>query len=86
MYGAAEWPDCPRLSNACGQADGCTVETIEASPKVVKLLIFRNAFVTRNAAQCGFCTPGMLLTAAELLAADPGASRGGNPETYFRQH
>ena len=59
------------------QADGCTVETIEGLTESGEIADLQNAFVTRNAAQCGFCTPGMLLTAAELLAADPGASREG---------
>ena len=57
------------------QADGCTVETIEGLTESGEIADLQNAFVNRNAAQCGFCTPGMLLTAAELLAADPGASR-----------
>ena len=57
------------------QADGCTVETIEGLTESGEIADLQNAFVTRNAAQCGFCTPGMLLTAAELLAADPGPSR-----------
>ena len=57
------------------QADGCTVETIEGLTESGEIADLQDAFVTRNAAQCGFCTPGMLLTAAELLAADPGASR-----------
>ncbi len=57
------------------QADGCTVETIEGLTESGEIADLQNAFVTRNAAQCGFCTPGMLLTAAELLAADPRASR-----------
>lgn len=57
------------------QADGCTVETIEGLTQSGEIADLQDAFVTRNAAQCGFCTPGMLLTAAELLASDPGASR-----------
>ena len=57
------------------QADGCTVETIEGLTESGEIADLQNAFVTRNAAQCGFCTPGMLLTAAELLAADHGVSR-----------
>ena len=57
------------------QADGCTVETIEGLTESGEIADLQDAFVTRNAAQCGFCTPGMLLTAAELLASDPGASR-----------
>ena len=57
------------------QADGCTVETIEGLTESGEIADLQNAFVTRNAAQCGFCTPGMLLTAAELLASVPRASR-----------
>ena len=57
------------------QADGCTVETIEGLTESGEIADLQDAFVTRNAAQCGFCTPGMLLTAAELLASDPGVSR-----------
>ena len=57
------------------QADGCTVETIEGLTESGEIADLQDAFVTRNAAQCGFCTPGMLLTAAELLASDPDASR-----------
>ena len=57
------------------QADGCTVETIEGLTESGEIADLQDAFVTRNAAQCGFCTPGMLLTAAELLASDPRASR-----------
>ena len=57
------------------QADGCTVETIEGLTESGEIADLQNAFVTRNAAQCGFCTPGMLLTAAELLASVPRAFR-----------
>ena len=57
------------------QADGCSVETIEGLTQSGEIADLQDAFVTRNAAQCGFCTPGMLLTAAELLASDLGASR-----------
>ena len=35
----------------------------------------QDAFVERNALQCGFCTPGMLLTIAELMERKPDASR-----------
>jgi len=57
------------------QANGCEVETIEGLTESGEIADLQEAFVTRNAAQCGFCTPGMLLTAAELLANNPGASR-----------
>ena len=35
----------------------------------------QDAFIARNAAQCGFCTPGMLMAAADLLKHNPKASR-----------
>ena len=57
------------------QADGYGVETIEGLTESGEIADLQEAFVTRNAAQCGFCTPGMLLTAAELLSSDLGVSR-----------
>src|SRR5213083_249314 len=55
------------------QADGLSVETIEGAAESGELAALQDAFVERNALQCGFCTPGMLLTAAELLKRNPGA-------------
>jgi aerobic carbon-monoxide dehydrogenase small subunit len=51
------------------QADGATVETIEGLSESGGIADLQAAFVTRNALQCGYCTAGMLVTAAELLAA-----------------
>jgi carbon-monoxide dehydrogenase small subunit len=51
------------------QADGGTVETVEGLTQSGEIADLQDAFVRRNALQCGFCTPGMLVTAAELLAA-----------------
>ena len=53
------------------QADGCKVETIE----IMEFEDLRAAFHRLNALQCGFCTPGMLLSAQELLQAKPKPSR-----------
>jgi len=50
------------------QCDGATVETIEGASDSGELSDLQAAFAQRNALQCGFCTPGMLLTAQELLA------------------
>jgi carbon-monoxide dehydrogenase small subunit len=50
------------------QCDGATVETIEGLSDSGALTDLQAAFETRNALQCGFCTPAMLLTAQELLA------------------
>lgn len=48
--------------------DGAVVETIEGVSDSGEIRDLQDAFVARNAAQCGFCTPGMLMAAADLLA------------------
>ena len=50
------------------QCDGAKVETIEGVSDAGEIADLQKAFEQRNALQCGFCTPGMLLTAQELLA------------------
>jgi len=55
------------------QCEGAQVETIEGVSDSGAITDLQEAFRRRNALQCGFCTPGMLLTAQELLA------RGGTP-------
>ncbi len=55
------------------QCDGARIETIEGVSDQGEIADLQSAFETRNALQCGYCTPGMLLTAQELLA------RGGLP-------
>ncbi len=57
------------------QVDGASVETIEGVSDSGEIRDLQDAFIVRNAAQCGFCTPGMLLTAADLLAHNPRPSR-----------
>jgi carbon-monoxide dehydrogenase small subunit len=57
------------------QADNRSVETIEGLSDSGVLAELQAAFLERNAAQCGFCTPGMLLTAHELITAGKPASR-----------
>jgi carbon-monoxide dehydrogenase small subunit len=57
------------------QCDGATVETIEGVSDSGEIADLQAAFETRNALQCGYCTPGMLLTAQELLARDRTPSR-----------
>ena len=49
------------------QADGSDVVTIEGLTDSGEVADLQAAFVQRNALQCGFCTPGMVMTAAELL-------------------
>jgi len=55
------------------QCDGARVDTIEGVADSGEIADLQQAFVARNALQCGYCTPGMLLTAQELL------TRGGVP-------
>jgi len=50
------------------QCDGARVETIEGVSDSGEIADLQTAFHQRNALQCGFCTPGLLLTAAEFLA------------------
>ena len=49
------------------QCDGARVETIEGVSDAGEVADLQAAFEKRNALQCGYCTPGMLLTAQELL-------------------
>ena len=51
------------------QCDGMRVETIEGVAATQEIADLQQAFIERNALQCGYCTPGMLLTAQELLRA-----------------
>jgi aerobic carbon-monoxide dehydrogenase small subunit len=55
------------------QADGSSVTTIEGMAADGALHPLQNAFWEGHGLQCGFCTPGMIMTAADLLArnADP---------------
>jgi carbon-monoxide dehydrogenase small subunit len=49
------------------QCDGANIETIEGLSDSGEIADLQAAFEQRNALQCGYCTPGMLLTAQELL-------------------
>jgi carbon-monoxide dehydrogenase small subunit len=55
--------------------DGARVETIEGVSDSGEIRDLQEAFVARNACQCGYCTPGMLLTAADLLRSKPDPTR-----------
>ena len=57
------------------QCDGAKVETIEGVSDSGAVADLQEAFEKRNALQCGFCTPAMLLTAQELLTNDSAPSR-----------
>ena len=49
------------------QADGCSVATVESLEQGGKLHAVQEAFTEKHALQCGFCTPGMLMTCSALL-------------------
>ena len=57
------------------QVDGGRVETIEGVSDDGELADLQAAFHDRNALQCGYCTPGILLTAQALLTANPAPTR-----------
>lgn len=57
------------------QADGAEVWTIEGVSDSGEIAALQKAFLARNALQCGFCTPAMLLTAAALLKENPAPTR-----------
>jgi len=68
-----------RLVNAClipcAQADGAAITTIEGlAPSASELHPVQRAFLTHGGAQCGICTPGMVLATVELLRRHPAPS------------
>ncbi len=57
------------------QADGATVQTVEGLADEGKLHPVQEAFMDAGAPQCGFCTPGMIMTAVAFLDAKPDPTR-----------
>jgi carbon-monoxide dehydrogenase small subunit len=55
--------------------DGAHVETIEGVSDSGEIRDLQDAFVARNACQCGYCTPGMLMAAADLLSSNAQPTR-----------
>lgn len=68
-----------RVIHAClslaVQADGSQIQTVEGLSESGAIADLQAAFHERNALQCGFCTPGVLMTAQELLQAEGVPSR-----------
>ena len=64
-----------RTVNSCSylamQADGRAVTTVEGLAEGTTLHPLQQAFLDHGGVQCGFCTPGMLISATALLAANP---------------
>jgi aerobic-type carbon monoxide dehydrogenase small subunit (CoxS/CutS family) len=57
------------------QADGCRVDTVEGLSDSKELALLQKAFHEHNALQCGFCTPGMLMAAQDLISRKKPFSR-----------
>ena len=57
------------------QADGDAVTTVEALERDGALSPLQEAFLKHGAVQCGYCTPGILITATALLEENPSANR-----------
>jgi carbon-monoxide dehydrogenase small subunit len=55
------------------QCDGVRVETIEGVADSNEIADLQQAFIERNALQCGYCTPGMLVTARDIVTRLPDA-------------
>jgi len=68
-----------RPVNSCSylavQADGAQVTTVEGLSEGDSLSPLQQAFLRRGGVQCGFCTPGMLISATALLAREPNPSQ-----------
>lgn len=66
------------LVNSClvpaAQMDGASITTIEGIARNPKFAAVQDVFLTCGAAQCGICTPGMLLAACDLLQHKPNPS------------
>jgi len=57
------------------EADGAEISTIEGEAKDGQLSALQKAFIEYGGVQCGFCTPGMIMSARELLARNPNPTR-----------
>lgn len=57
------------------EADGAHILTVEGLAEGGKLHPLQEAFIEKNAVQCGFCTPGMLMATKALLDRNPNPSR-----------
>lgn len=83
--GAGECGACTVLLNGesrlsclmlAAQLDGCDITTIEGLRENDGLHPLQEAFIEQGAVQCGFCSPGMILSAVDLLNRTPAPSRG----------
>src|SRR6266702_3382706 len=63
---------CIAFAVACDGADVRTIEGLDDDPVIVR---WREAFTAEHALQCGYCTPGMLVTARDIVHRLPEASQ-----------
>ena len=67
-----------QLVNSClvpvAQVDGASIETIEGIASADQLHAVQQAFIDYGGAQCGICTPGMVMAAVNLLERNPNPS------------
>ncbi|GAA1216785.1 (2Fe-2S)-binding protein [Prauserella alba] len=56
---------------AAGQAEGCSVRTVEGLADGERLDTVQQSFLDAGAVQCGFCTPGLLVQAHDLIERNP---------------
>jgi aerobic-type carbon monoxide dehydrogenase small subunit (CoxS/CutS family) len=82
MIDGAPARSCITLAVACDGADIRTVESFDDDPVMAQL---RAAFTAEHALQCGFCTPGMLATAHDIVTRLPDADEGAHPPRAQRQ-
>ncbi len=68
------------LVNAClvlaVEADGSVIQTVEGECCNDQLSALQQAFIDHHALQCGFCTPGMIMSARDLLSRNPHPTDG----------
>jgi len=64
-----------RPTNSCSylavQADGASITTVEGLSEDGELSTLQRVFLEEGGVQCGFCTPGMLISATALLQSNP---------------
>ena len=68
------------------QADGASIETVEGLAEEEQLTPLQQAFSDHHALQCGYCTPGMLMSATALLRENPTPERRGDLEGDPGEH
>jgi aerobic-type carbon monoxide dehydrogenase small subunit (CoxS/CutS family) len=77
-YGACSMIVNGQLVKSCMllavQADGATIETVEGLAEEGELTKLQQSFSDHHALQCGYCTPGMLMSATALLRENPSPS------------